>query len=389
MNDLLFSRRLQAISSLESESFADLVRASGMDPRYDFVQADLSGTDLRNEDLTAFDFSHANFDRAQIAGALFNKTVRTQQLTRAICDLNLAVIPIGVRFLALHDQITRFLGNKIYLSRAIRDALAQLADDPDRRLRRTGAFVGDHSDLVRRRLSRPFREAAHTFQAASRCLIMFEPDSELDFDILDWTLKTLERARVPAYVFAFPHTLDDKFGMFTRRMGAVLPERFVTFEGTAAHWRSGFAEKDSRQFSLLERARELALGFTWAAAHATLVRPSSTGQYRIRPSGRDGVRFDIGDGRRNAGEPLSEAVIREAGKQGVYGGSQRGLLLIRDDILSTEDDTTALRTLGKVTGPLNIATYPMREKMEAEFYLAYGGLEAIAWDVILPSLRSR
>jgi hypothetical protein len=202
-------------------------------------------------------------------------------------------------------------------------------------------------------------------------------------------IRELEHAKVPAYVFAFPQTLDDKFGTFARRMRAMQPERFMTFEGSAAHWRSGFSLKESRQFSQLERARELALGFTWAAIHSTLVRPKWTGQHRLRLAGPETTQFDIGDGRRNAGEPLSEAIIRETGKRGVYGRSQTGLLLIREDLFVKADERDWANVLGKTTGPLNIGTYPRRENMEAEFYLAFGGLEAAAWDVVMTPQRSQ
>lgn len=385
MNDELFARRLHGLAKLESGAFTDLVRVSGLDVRSDFVEADLSGTDLRNQDLTSFDFTRARFDRALITGALFNGTVRPEQLAEAIHDLEFAVIPIGERLLAMHAQLVTFMGAKAFVPRGVREALLQLAEDPDRRRRRMGAFVGDNSDLVHRRLSKPFRAMNHTLRAAGRCLVLFEPTSDLDFDALEWVLRSLKRSNIASFVFIFPQAMNDDFGVYERRMRSMPSEDSLVFEGRAAHWKSGFVNKESRQFSQLERAHELAVGFAWAAANGKLIDPPSP-SLRARTRWRSGAHpdFDIGDGRRAEREALSKAVLRELGSRKDVAAIARVCILVRED-LYTDDEAAKIRAaFGAPNAQFAMATYPDRYNLEVEFYLAIGAHQSPAWAVLAP-----
>lgn len=380
MNDLLFARQLQAVNSLETDSFVDLARVGGLNPRSDFRDADLSGTDLRNLDLTAFDFTNARLDHALIAGAIFNKTVRPEQLVRAVYDIEFVVLTIGEHLLAMRQHMAAYIGPRAHVSRAINEALVQLADDPDRRMRRTGAYVADNSDLVRRRLSRPFREAQHTLRSAGRVLILFEPTVELDFDILDWVTRTLDRAKIAYFTLLIPQALDDQFGVVRRRFATIPQKRFLSMENRLAQWRGGFSGKETRAFSQLDRARELAVGYARAVANAQspVLEPS-----RPRQMGDpvDGERFlSIIDGRRNGLETLAEAfaALKLPGRAG-----QRTQLLIREDVFASSDATAVGKVAATVRGKVRIGSFAAMGGGDAEFYVAQGEVGSPAWDVLL------
>jgi tetratricopeptide (TPR) repeat protein len=72
--------KLISMASDEKQlSFADLVKATGLDPARDFVGASLRNLDFRDEDLRAFNFSEADltgadFRRANVAGVRFARS---------------------------------------------------------------------------------------------------------------------------------------------------------------------------------------------------------------------------------------------------------------------------------------------------------------------------
>jgi hypothetical protein len=65
------SGQLQAIAEAETDDFLELVKLARLDPKRDFIGADLRGMNLRNLDLREFDFRGANFRGATIDGTRF------------------------------------------------------------------------------------------------------------------------------------------------------------------------------------------------------------------------------------------------------------------------------------------------------------------------------
>lgn len=67
---------VDAVAAQGEPSFRDLVQVAGLDPAKDFVGASLRGLDVRDEDMSGFNFSHADltgadFRRAKIVGTRF------------------------------------------------------------------------------------------------------------------------------------------------------------------------------------------------------------------------------------------------------------------------------------------------------------------------------
>jgi Pentapeptide repeats (8 copies) len=61
---------LNAISKTETDEFLELVVAARLNPKLDFIGADLSGMKLSNLDLTDFEFYAADFREADIEGTI-------------------------------------------------------------------------------------------------------------------------------------------------------------------------------------------------------------------------------------------------------------------------------------------------------------------------------
>lgn len=64
--------RLDEVLDSRDLTFTELVRLSGLDPIFDFVDADLRGTDLRDIDLSEFDFT-----RADLRNAIWSENTKT------------------------------------------------------------------------------------------------------------------------------------------------------------------------------------------------------------------------------------------------------------------------------------------------------------------------
>jgi hypothetical protein len=60
---------LDALQSAESDDFVELARQAGLDPRHDFVGADLRGVDFGSSDLAGFDFTGADLTEAKLSHA--------------------------------------------------------------------------------------------------------------------------------------------------------------------------------------------------------------------------------------------------------------------------------------------------------------------------------
>jgi uncharacterized protein YjbI with pentapeptide repeats len=77
------ARRLGLLARAETSDLLKLVETAGLDPESDFKSANLNGVDVRGQDLSRFDFTDASFHGALIAGARFNHTVSTLQMSEA------------------------------------------------------------------------------------------------------------------------------------------------------------------------------------------------------------------------------------------------------------------------------------------------------------------
>ena len=107
---------LGAIANSPTSRFVDLVRRAGLNPRSDFRHADLSYADLRGEDLRNFDFSQANFEGALIAGAKFNKTVKSSAIASANSEVVAQIILVGKQSSIRFGFLAKQLGSNFCVS---------------------------------------------------------------------------------------------------------------------------------------------------------------------------------------------------------------------------------------------------------------------------------
>lgn len=384
MSRPLLANRLQAVAGSDTHSFVELVRLSGLKPSRDFKYADLSRADLRGQDMRAFDLSRASLKGALIIGARFNETVRRAQLEEAIAGVPAVVIPIGERLLAVRATLGRHLGENVFVPDAVLEALRPLADAPQRRVETDGVYLGDSSDLVRRRLSHHFKRLSNTLRASGVCFVLVEPDTDFDFDILNVVLRYLRRDGIRVFVFVFPQLMErEPVGaqLLAARLRNLDADIWLSMSKAQAGRRTNLHGKPTELLSQLERSRERVLGFIWVAANA---RPQII-------SSRERVKRDFGetmpvliDGARRGRESLAAAISRDVtnGYPGELYLAERHHAFIREDLYSADNASIIAGQLGGQRAICEFSTYARRADFEAEYFVASGPASSGIWDAL-------
>ncbi|MEG3617946.1 type ISP restriction/modification enzyme [Magnetovibrio sp. PR-2] len=70
--DALLDKQIKAVLDHGTDTFVELVEVGGLNPKTDFVGADLTDMDMRGADLRGFDFSHADLTGTDLRGAQFD-----------------------------------------------------------------------------------------------------------------------------------------------------------------------------------------------------------------------------------------------------------------------------------------------------------------------------
>lgn len=383
MDEHLFAARVRAVAAFEGISFVELVRLSGLRPGTDFRHADLSRTDLRNQDLTDYDLSHASLRGAMIQGAIFNGTVKPHQTREAIAGTPAVVIPIGERLLAQRPSLASKIGENVFIPGGVLEALQQLADAPQRRMRRSGVYIGDSSDLVRRRLAHHFTNLSRTLKASGACFVLFEPDVDLDFDILDVVLRYLKKSGIPLFVFVFPQVIEsDPIGsqLAMARLRALDPSIWLNTSKVPvpSAGRPRPIGKPAQFFAELERCRANTIAFIRAFAASTPRSASPTARRGIEDEAAKPVL--ITGARRNR-ERLSAAVMRELATAEGYFYPDRFHVFIREDLYSA-DEVSAIG--GQFGGRRSVAAFSTfrPEHAEQEFFVVAGPASSSVWNTL-------
>lgn len=381
MNRRIMATRLRAIADSDTHTFTELVRLSGLNPQQDFRHADLSRTDLRNQDLRAFDLTYANLRGAMTVGALFNNTVRRAQLSDAIEGVPVVVILIGERLLAIREELVRYFGGNVLIPSAAAEAMRTLVDAPMQRAQAAGVYLGDNTDLVRRRLSRHFRQLSRTLRASGACFILFEPQSSFEFDILDVVMRYLRKDGLEPYVFAFPQSLEREAAGAQIVVSGLRGIGGACTNMSKAHLgrRVNFYPRTTQRLSQIERSREQAIGFVWAVANA---RPKTPAVPNDRYPYGDGSTALI-DGTRLGTESLASLFKREVGKVfSEYYVPERCHVFLRDDLYSSESSSQIAAQFSGQRTRFEFSVFPSRSGFEPEFMAFVGSSDSRIWDTL-------
>jgi len=380
-NQLLFAR-VRAISAAESDSFVELVKLSGLEPRRDFRNADLSRADLRGQDMRSFDLRGASLRGALIQGARFNNSVSRAQLKEAIAGVPAVLLPVGERLLKLREAVARHLGEKVLVPEAVVDSLSQLLDEPMRRQRRIGAYIGDSSDLVRRRLSGRFRDLSRTLKASGACFIVAEPQTDLDFDTLNVIQGYLRRDGVRTFSFVLPQAMmsDPALSALAQARLRALPKgSWMNLNETRRGHKTHLHAAPPQGLSLLENAREKVIAFVWVVANA---RPQWCVRARLKGVGVGEA--ELFDGARRPRESIADAIIRELydDSPDAWGFAERQHVFVREDLYSTDLGSIIAAKLGGQRVTVEVSTFPHREGYAAEYYAVAGPAASDIWNAL-------
>lgn len=381
MSDAILATRLRAVAACDSTSFVELVKLSGLKPNRDFRHADLSYADLRGQDMSAFDLSHADLTGALLLGATFNATVTLQQRAAAINGARAVVIPIGEALLQDQDRLTTFFGDQVFVPAKVCKALRQLAQDPDRRLRRLGLYLGDGTDLARRRLSKPFRAIAPTLRASGACYILLEAKTDLDFDALRVIQGYLRRDGVKTIILALP-TAEAAGQLAATRLRSLPAETWIGMEKPSSGRRVRLYSLPPQSLTHLQRMREKTAGLVWAVANSL---PRVEDQVR-RPGYSYALATSVVDGARRGTEPLDRAMVRDVAASSPGGddvpSTGRRHLLVREDLFSNDVATRLNANLGDQYTPCSIATFPVRSGFDPEYYVISAPRDNDVWKTL-------
>lgn len=382
MDDKTFAARVRALAASDGQSFSALTALAGLNPRRDFRQADLSGVDLRGEDLRAFDFTNASFRGAQVLGARFNDTVKASQLQAAAATVRGLVVLVGQSLLTDLSRISDAVAPFFALPHPLMTAIRQVDADRERRQERSGAYIGDSSDLVRRRLSSPFRTYLKTLPARAPVLILFEPEGDFDFDTLNVVIDQVRRSKREPFVFMFPQWMEREAPGI-----AIVRARLAEFPASI---RMNLAETPSfvrviRQYpdrsastSQLQRSKDRILGFLSALSWSLLMTFPRPGSAAFEFS--DGEVW-LQDGLRTGRESLVQAVDRVL--EAYSGGyrAERRVVFMRSDAFERGDaEALAVRSQSRVRWDL--ASFPVRAGFDAHFYILSGPAESSIWEAV-------
>lgn len=378
MNLRLFTAQLRAVAAAETAGFVELVKLAGLKPEKDFQYADLSRADLRRQDMRRFNLKHADLRGALIQEALFNNTVSRRQLSEAVAGVPVILIPIGEQLVGKRVDIARHVGEEVLLPGQVMEGLAQLGSDPERRQRRFNAYIGDNTDLARRRLSRHFKGLSRTLKASGAAFILLEPDRDLDFEALSVVQGYLERDGVKAITFILPQAMNNKgtgASLTAARLRALPEGSWINLDEGEAGARTQFYARPTQSLSHLERAREKALGFVWVVANA---------RFQWGKLGRDNwyskTNAHLFDGIRRNRESISGAIVRAVAADNIL--PDRHHVFVREDLFAADLGSILTGQLGGQRTSIEVSSYPARAGLSAEYYVVSGGADNRIWSAL-------
>lgn len=382
MDDTRLTARVRALAASDSQSFSALSALAGLNPTRDFRFADLSGVDLRDEDLRAFDFTNASFRGAKVLGAQFNNTVRAHQLKEATASVRGLTLVIGEALLTELSRIHDVVSPHFDLPHGLATAIRQVDADRERRQQRSGAYIGDSSDLVRRRLSRPFREYLRTLPARAPALILFQPEGDFDFDTLNVVIANLRRSKREPFVFMFPQAMDREAsgGALVRARLEHLPKSVrMNLAASPGGQRAGIYAGATQTLSQLHRSKEKVFSFLSALSWSLLMtfpKPEA-----VKPDGEDFAWREVTllDGVRMPRESLIDAIDRTIVHSDDY--SERHVVFMRSDAFERSDAETLARR-SRRDSRWDLASFPVRSGFEAHFFILSGPAQSSIWEII-------
>lgn len=383
MDDARFAARVRSLAAADAQTFTALAAVAGLNPRRDFRHADLSGVDLRNEDLRDYDFTNASFRGARILGAQFNDTVKRSQLKDAAATVRGLTLLIGEPLLSDMSRIGDVVAPHFALPHTLITAIRQVDADRERRQRESGAYIGDSSDVVRRRLSGPFRTYLKTLPARAPALILFEPEGDFDFDTLNVVIANLRRAKREPFIFLFPQWMDREpsGSALVRARLADLPEAIRMNMATSTSGRRiGFYKGASQSLSQLQRSKEKVLGFLSALSWSLLMTFPPPAPF-VSGADADMGEVWLQDGVRMGRETLPEAIDRALAMDDGGYRAERRVVFMRSDAFD-RPDAEALARRGRPGQRWDLASFPVRAGFEAQFYILSGPAHSSVWEVV-------
>lgn len=183
-----FSQAVNAMGEQTTNGFVKLVLAAGLDPTTDFVNADMSGADLRDQDLRRFNFDNATFHGTAVGGALFNSSVSPEQLLDACPAPARHVFIVGPRLETKVTTMAGILGPSYSVDTALAEGVVNARNSRDRKL---------HLKVSRDRLTNGEYNAAAIVGDLSSALpqgnfVLAETYSRFDIDIVKAVFRRLQ-----------------------------------------------------------------------------------------------------------------------------------------------------------------------------------------------------
>lgn len=198
---------LREVAVARVDSFTDLARRSGLNPRTDFRNANLTGADLRHEDLRDFDFSRATFQDAKVYGAKFNGSVRRAQLKDANDRIRALVLPVGEHLEEISSSISGMLSLDFEVPTETSEAIRRTGKLRERAFE-GGAFHSDNSPLIKRHLAKHLRHSTATARKTNLVVFIAQPQTDFDFDMLGVAQRAFRSAGTPVFTFVFTAALN-------------------------------------------------------------------------------------------------------------------------------------------------------------------------------------
>lgn len=371
------SSGLRDVATAPTDSFSELVRRSGLNPATDFRNANLAGTDLRREDLRAFDFSRANFADAKVYGTRFNRTVRRHQLRQANFRIRAVVLPFGHHLEEIAASITGTLDNDFDVPADAADAI-QRTGKLRERVYEGGAYLSDNSPLIRRHLLRDLRRTATSARNANLAVFLAQPQGDFDFDMLGVAQRAFRVTNTPVFSIIFTAALNGGHNaarLIQRRVqesGLRMADVLLVDDGGVISRRALSSEwKDGQTF---RRVTE----FLNIAATARRVSPAN-----VKPNTRSGTETHTAliSGRRAANETLAKAILRQLrdSEVPIEWDPPRFHLLIAKDRYELAQAQEAYEILGR-RNLCDVSVYPA-SRLTSDFHVAVAPPQSTLWSL--------
>lgn len=384
MGDRLFYSRVQSVISSDTDRFSELVRRSGLSPSKDFRRVDLSYTDLRGEDLRDFDFTGSSFHGALVAGALFNDTVKRQQLRDSEKTSRAVVAIIGTRLPQFEGRTTSMLGKDIVVPKQFTDAAHKVAGDQDRRRIETGVHLGDSTDLAGRRMAHPFKLHDRTISNSRSAVIVFTPEDDIDFDALSATRRRFSKIGKTPIIFLIPELMRDmgpRQAILKHRLSQIPEELVLDFSIGARLHADNSATWTARGDVI--GARAVSYLKVIARAQVVMSQPlarENENYTRLKPwvfSGHLGKRKAYYSAIANDLQEMEDQV----GAGTLTGGRRH--LLIRRDLFDTAPADNLVRALTPLNGTCALSLFDRQKESDPDFWVTTGPSETPIWQLLI------